>query len=83
MNDLFEIDQHWLLCAGTSWLSQGLVRGAEATSKAINKGGTWMRENTTPEETPAEVSPAVTKSLYVARQATVGAVKVSQYLGKT
>ncbi|KAA0704107.1 Spartin [Triplophysa tibetana] len=68
------------ILTGTSWLSQGLVRGAEATSKAINKGGTWVRENTTPEETPAEVSPAVTKSLYAARQATIGAVKVSQYL---
>ncbi|KAI7793745.1 spartin, partial [Triplophysa rosa] len=68
------------ILAGTSWLSQGLVRGAEATSKAIHKGGTLVRENTTPEETPAEVSPTVTKSLNAARQATGGAVKVSQYL---
>lgn len=68
------------ILAGTSWLSQGLVRGAEATSKAIHKGGTRVRENITPEETPAEVSPTVTKSLNAARQATGGAVKVSQYL---
>uniref|UniRef100_A0A8C1VMF9 Spartin n=1 Tax=Cyprinus carpio TaxID=7962 RepID=A0A8C1VMF9_CYPCA len=68
------------ILAGTSWLSRGLVRGAEATGKAIQKGASKLRGNITPEETPAEVSPKVTKGLNAARQATGGAVKVSQYL---
>ncbi|XP_077098359.1 spartin a isoform X2 [Siphateles boraxobius] len=68
------------ILAGTSWLGQGLVRGAEATGKAIQKGATKLRENITPEETPAEVSPKVTKGLNTAKQATGGAVKVSQFL---
>ncbi|XP_073686106.1 spartin a [Garra rufa] len=68
------------ILAGTSWLGRGLVRGAEATGKAIQKGATKLRENITPEETPAEVSPKVTKSLNAAKQATGGAVKVSQFL---
>lgn len=70
-------------CAGTSWLGRGLVRGGEATGKAIHKGATKLRENITPEETPAEVSPKVTKSLNAAKQATGGAVKVSQFLGNS
>ncbi|XP_052423433.1 spartin a isoform X1 [Carassius gibelio] len=68
------------ILAGTSWLGRGLERGAEATGKAIQKGGTKLRENITPEETPAEVSPKVTKGLNAAKQATGGAVKVSQFL---
>ncbi|ROL54249.1 Spartin [Anabarilius grahami] len=68
------------ILAGSSWLGRGLVRGAEATGKAIQRGATKLRENITPEETPAEVSPKVTKSLNAAKQATGGAVKVSQFL---
>ncbi|RXN34755.1 spartin-like isoform X2 [Labeo rohita] len=68
------------ILSGTSWLGRGLVRGGEATGKVIHKGGTKLRENITPEETPAEVSPKVTKSLNAAKQATGGAVKVSQFL---
>ncbi|XP_016338616.1 spartin a isoform X2 [Sinocyclocheilus anshuiensis] len=68
------------ILAGTSWLGRGLVRGAEATGKAIQRGATKLRENITPEETPAEVSPKVTKGLNAAKQATGGAVKVSQFL---
>ncbi|XP_073672039.1 spartin a isoform X2 [Paramisgurnus dabryanus] len=68
------------ILAGTSWLSQGLERGAEVTGKAIQRGASRLRENITPNETPAEVSPTVTKSLNAAKQATGGAVKVSQFL---
>ncbi|XP_059401145.1 spartin-like isoform X1 [Carassius carassius] len=68
------------ILAGTSWLSRGLVRGAEATGKAIQRGASKLRGNITPEETPSEVSPKVTKGLNAAKQATGGAVKVSQYL---
>ncbi|KAK2871006.1 hypothetical protein Q8A67_023533 [Cirrhinus molitorella] len=68
------------ILAGTSWLGRGLVRGGEVTGKAIQKGATKLRENITPEETPAEVSPKVTKGLNAAKQATGGAVKVSQFL---
>ncbi|XP_051539380.1 spartin-like isoform X2 [Myxocyprinus asiaticus] len=68
------------ILAGTSWLGRGLVRGGEATGKAIQRGAIKLRENITPEETPAEVSPKVTKGLNVAKQATGGAVKASQFL---
>ncbi|XP_066506985.1 spartin a [Hoplias malabaricus] len=68
------------ILAGASWLSRGLVQGAEATGKAIHKGATKLREHITPEETPAEVSPRVTRGLHVAKQATGGAAKVSQFL---
>ncbi|XP_039532522.1 spartin a isoform X2 [Pimephales promelas] len=68
------------ILAGTSWLGRELVRGAEVTGKAIQRGATKLRENITPEETPAEVSPKVTKGLNAAKQATGGAVKVSQFL---
>lgn len=67
---------------GASWLSWGLVKGAEYTGKAIHKGASKLREHITPEDKPAQVSPTVTKSLHVAKQATGGAVKVSQFLGK-
>ncbi|KAI4901255.1 hypothetical protein NFI96_015255 [Prochilodus magdalenae] len=66
--------------SGASWLSRGLVQGGEVTGKAIHKGATKLRENITPEETPAEVSPRVTRGLQVARQATGGAAKVSNLL---
>uniref|UniRef100_A0A4W4EJQ8 Spartin n=1 Tax=Electrophorus electricus TaxID=8005 RepID=A0A4W4EJQ8_ELEEL len=68
------------ILAGASWLSRGLVQGAEATGKAIQQGGTKLRKQISPEETPAEVSPRVTQGLQVAKQATGGAVKVSQFL---
>ncbi|XP_078101824.1 spartin b isoform X2 [Sander vitreus] len=68
------------ILTGASWLSWGLVKGAEFTGKAIHKGASKLREHITPEDTPTHVSPTVTKGLHVAKQATGGAVKVSQFL---
>ncbi|CAN9511005.1 unnamed protein product [Ophioblennius macclurei] len=68
------------ILTGATWLSWGLVKGAEYTGKAIHKGASKLREHITPEDKPAHVSPTVTKSLHVAKQATGGAVKVSQFL---
>ncbi|KAL6098707.1 uncharacterized protein ACO6RY_17790 [Pungitius sinensis] len=68
------------ILTGATWLSVGFAKGAEATGRAINNGAAKLREHITPEETPSEVSPHVTKSLHVARQATGGAVRVSQFL---
>lgn len=68
------------ILTGASWVSWGLVKGAEFTGKAIQKGASKLRERIQPEEKPAEVSPAVTKGLYIAKQATGGAAKVSQFL---
>ncbi|XP_061575687.1 spartin b isoform X2 [Cololabis saira] len=68
------------ILTGASWLSWGLVKGAEYTGKAIHVGASKLREHITPEDSPAQVSPTVTKSLHVAKQATGGAVKVSQFL---
>lgn len=68
------------IITGASWLSWGLVKGAEFTGKAIHKGASKLREHITPEDRPATVSPSVSKGLQVAKQATGGAVKVSQFL---
>ncbi|CAJ1063840.1 spartin [Xyrichtys novacula] len=68
------------ILSGATKMSVGLVKGAEATGRAIHKGAAKIRDHITPEETPSEVSPRVTKSLQVARQATGGAVRVSQFL---
>ncbi|XP_044079246.1 spartin a [Siniperca chuatsi] len=68
------------ILSGATKLSQEFVKGAEATSRAIYKGAAKIRDHITPEETPSEVSPRVTKGLQVARQATGGAVRVSQFL---
>lgn len=68
------------ILTGASWLSWGLVKGAELTGKAIHKGASKLRDHITPEDRPATVSPTVTKGLHVAKQATGGAVKVSQFL---
>ncbi|KAM9812416.1 spartin b isoform X2 [Syngnathus typhle] len=68
------------ILTGASWLSWGLVKGAELTGKAIHKGASKLREHITPDDTPAHVSPTVSKGLHVAKQATGGAVKVSQFL---
>ncbi|XP_036420863.1 spartin b isoform X2 [Colossoma macropomum] len=68
------------ILTGASWLSWGLVKGAEYTGKAIHKGASKLREHITPEDKPTQVSPTVTKGLHVAKQATGGAVKVSQFL---
>uniref|UniRef100_A0A8C6FAQ2 Spartin n=1 Tax=Monodon monoceros TaxID=40151 RepID=A0A8C6FAQ2_MONMO len=68
------------ILSGASWVSWGLVKGAEFTGKAIQKGASKLRERIQPEEKPVEVSPTVTKGLYIAKQATGGAAKVSQFL---
>ncbi|KAJ3591384.1 hypothetical protein NHX12_009329 [Muraenolepis orangiensis] len=68
------------ILTGASWLSWGLVKGAEYTNIAIIKGASKLREHITPEDTPTQVSPGMAKSLQVARQATGGAVRVSQFL---
>lgn len=68
------------ILTGASWLSWGLAKGAEYTGKAIQKGASKLREHITPDDTPTQVSPTVTKGLHVAKQATGGAVKVSQFL---
>lgn len=59
-----------------------MVKGAEYTGKAIHKGASKLREHITPEDKPAAVSPTVSKGLHVAKQATGGAVKVSQFVGE-
>ncbi|KAM8853914.1 spartin b [Synchiropus picturatus] len=68
------------ILTGASWLSWGLVKGAEFTGMAIHKGASKLREHITPEDQPTHVNPTVTKGLHVAKQATGGAVKVSQFL---
>lgn len=70
------------LTIGATKLGEGLVKGAEVTERAIHKGGAKIRDRLVPEETPSDVSPHVTRSLNVAKQATGGAVRVSQFLGK-
>ncbi|KAM8975666.1 spartin [Pelodytes ibericus] len=68
------------ILSGASWLSWGFVKGAELTERAIHKGATKLREHIQPDERPLEVNPTVAKGLHVAKQATGGAVKVSQFL---
>ncbi|XP_075448210.1 spartin isoform X2 [Ascaphus truei] len=68
------------ILSGASWLSWGLAKGAEYTEKAIHKGALKLREHIQPEDRPMEVSPTVARGLQVAKQATGGAVKVSQFL---
>lgn len=70
------------LFVGSTRLSQKLAKGAEATGRAIQKGGGKIRERITPEETPSVVSPRVTRGLQATQQATEGAVRVSRFLGK-
>ncbi|XP_034406118.1 spartin a isoform X2 [Cyclopterus lumpus] len=68
------------ILTGATQLSVGFVKGAEATGRAIHKGAAKIRDHITPEETPSEVSPRVTKGLQATKQATGGAVRVSQFL---
>ncbi|XP_034540349.1 spartin a isoform X2 [Notolabrus celidotus] len=68
------------ILSGATKVSHQLVRGAEATGRAIHRGASKIRDHITPEDTPSEVSPGVTRSLYVAKKATGGAVRVSQFL---
>ncbi|XP_068600922.1 spartin a [Brachionichthys hirsutus] len=68
------------ILSGASKLGVKLVKGAEATSRAIHRGGAKIRDNVTPEDTPTEVSPHVHRSLYVVQKATGGAVRVSKFL---
>ncbi|XP_073439329.1 spartin-like [Dendrobates tinctorius] len=65
---------------GASWLSLGLVKGAELTEKNIHKGATKLREHIQPGDKPMEINPTVAKGLNIAKQATGGAVKVSHFL---
>ncbi|XP_022070055.1 spartin a [Acanthochromis polyacanthus] len=68
------------IASGSTWLSQSFAKGAEATGKAIQKGAAKIRDHLTPEDTPSEVSPHVSRGLNVAKQATGGAVRVSKFL---
>ncbi|KAM4545686.1 spartin a isoform 2-T2 [Odontesthes bonariensis] len=68
------------ILSGATRLSESLAKGAEATGRVIHKGAAKIRDRITPEDTPSEVSPRVTKGLHVAKQATGGAVRVSQFL---
>lgn len=65
---------------GASWLSEEFIKGADATSRAIHRSGFKIRDRLTPEETPTEVSPKVTKGLETAKSATGGAVQFSKFL---
>ncbi|XP_065819324.1 spartin a isoform X1 [Labrus bergylta] len=68
------------ILSGATKLSLEFVKGAEATGRAIHKGAAKIRDHITPEDTPSEVSPRVTKSLQVAKTASGGAVRVSQFM---
>lgn len=76
------LSPHYSLTAGATILGEGFVKGAEATERAIQKGGAKIRDRLVAEESPSDVSPHVTRGLNVAKQATGGAVRVSQFLGK-
>ncbi|XP_041949679.1 spartin a isoform X1 [Alosa sapidissima] len=68
------------ILAGASWLGRGLVKGGNYAGKAIQKGASSLRDHMTPREVPAEVSPKVSKGLNATKEATGGAVKVSQFI---
>ncbi|XP_047463956.1 spartin a isoform X2 [Mugil cephalus] len=68
------------ILSGAVRLSQSFAKGAEATGRVIHKGAAKIRDHITPEETPSDVNPRVTKGLQAAKQATGGAVRVTQYL---
>ncbi|XP_007554985.1 spartin-like isoform X1 [Poecilia formosa] len=68
------------ILSGATKLSQSFAKGAEATGNIIQKGAAKIRDRITPEETPSEVSPQVTKGLNATKQATGGAVRVSKFL---
>lgn len=70
------------LSVGATRLSLSFAKGAEATGRAIHKGGARIRDRITPEETASEVNPRVTKGLNATKQATGGAVRVTQLLGE-
>ncbi|CAG5873103.1 unnamed protein product [Menidia menidia] len=68
------------ILTGATRLSESLAKGAEATGSFIHRGAAKIRDRITPEDSPSEVSPRVTKGLHVAKQATGGAVRVSQFI---
>ncbi|XP_024862118.1 spartin a isoform X2 [Kryptolebias marmoratus] len=68
------------ILSGATRLSESFTKGAEATGKAIHKGAAKIRDHITPEETPSEVSPGVTRRLNATKQATGNAVRVTQFL---
>ncbi|XP_029030495.1 spartin a [Betta splendens] len=68
------------ILSGSMRLSQSFAKGAEATGRAIQKGGGKIRDRVTPEETPTVVSPRVTQGLETTQQVTGGAVRVSRFL---
>ncbi|CAM9329532.1 unnamed protein product [Lampetra planeri] len=68
------------ILSGAERLSQGFAKGAEATGRAIHRGAAKIRDHLSPEDTPSEVSPHVSKGLQVARKATGGAARVSQLI---
>uniref|UniRef100_A0A3B5LRB8 MIT domain-containing protein n=1 Tax=Xiphophorus couchianus TaxID=32473 RepID=A0A3B5LRB8_9TELE len=68
------------ILSGATKLSQSFAKGAEATGNVIQKGAAKIRDRITPEETPTDVSPQVTKGLNATKQATGGAVRVSKFL---
>ncbi|XP_061902176.1 spartin-like [Entelurus aequoreus] len=68
------------ILSGATVLGQEVVRGAEATSRVISQGALKIRARLSPEDTPSEVSPHLSRSLHVAKQATEGAKRVSQFL---
>ncbi|KAM4726762.1 spartin a isoform 2-T4 [Anableps anableps] len=68
------------ILSGATKLSQSFAKGAETTGNIIQKGAAKIRERITPEETPSEVNPQVTKGLNATKQATGGAVRVSKFL---
>ncbi|XP_047235908.1 spartin a isoform X2 [Girardinichthys multiradiatus] len=69
------------ILSGATRLSQSFAKGAEATGNIIQKGAAQIRDRITPEETPSEVSPQVSKGLNATKQATGGAVRASKFLG--
>ncbi|XP_061787015.1 spartin a isoform X2 [Nerophis lumbriciformis] len=68
------------ILSGATVLGKEVVRGAEATSRVISQGALKIRARLSPEDTPSEVSPHLSRSLHVAKQATEVTKRVSQFL---
>ena len=63
-------------------LSKGLLAAADKLSQYIATGSHQLQSNMAPAQAPVKVDPRLQSGAQTAKKVTVGALKVSEYVGE-
>lgn len=69
-------------CTAAETVSKGLEKGTEKAGALMHRTSNLIKEKVTPQEEPTKIHPRVQEHMHHAKQASVVAVTVSEYVSR-